>query len=164
MKGLLNFIVKTHAVRSDAGGEYQAVLGGHQIWSSGTVSYTKMLVCYKSILLSRLKTFYDFNVWDGSNSDMFVNLIPGAFASLGWAIPYITTGQISRTETIDLNCCKDEDCGDSTEFDCECNLCTAQCPWIWAISAVYCGSTQNPMSLPGLLSDVYYSRSTQDLL
>ena len=122
------YSIETRGVGSDAGGEYQAVLGGHQIWSSGTVSYDKSACVLQVDITIKAEDFYDFNVWDGSNSDMFVNLIPGSFAALGWATPYITTGQISRTETIDLNCCKDEDCGDSTEFDCECNLCTAQCP------------------------------------
>lgn len=122
------YSTKTRAVSSDAAGEYQAVLGGHQIWSSGTVSYDQDACLLQVDITIKAEDFYDFNVWDGSYGDMFVNLIPGAFASLGWAIPFITTGQISRTETIDLNCCKDEDCGDSTEFDCECNLCTAQCP------------------------------------
>jgi hypothetical protein len=112
--------------RSDVGGQYQAVLGGHLIWSSGTVSYDSNACTLTVDILVKAEDFYDFNEWDGSTGDMFVNLIPGMFSARGFAWGYITTGELSRTETIDLECCIDDDCGDVTEFDCECNKCVTQ--------------------------------------
>jgi hypothetical protein len=111
-------------VRSDAGGEWQAVLGRHQIWSSGSVTYD-LGTCNLSVdIIIKAEDFYDFNKEDGK----WAGTVPGRFSTLGWAKGYISSGQKSVKGGIVLQCCKDEDCGDPTQFECECSLCTTQCP------------------------------------
>ena len=79
-----------------------------------------------------MEDLYDFRSdlvgSDEEIPEFFIYFVPGMLAKQGLAAPFRTVGEITRTETIKLECCKDEDCGDPTEFDCECNLCTTQCP------------------------------------
>lgn len=52
----------------------------------------------------------------------------GCFEVLGWARSFFSRGEVTRSESISLQCCDDSDCGNPTEFDCTCRLCTTQCP------------------------------------
>ncbi len=103
-------------------------LGGHRIWSTGTVTYTTSPCQLKVDITIEMEDFYNFN---NKQKDVHTGLPDnenGRFAVLGWAKPFYSRGKIKRTETISLQCCKDEDCGDPTQFDCQCSLCTTQCP------------------------------------
>jgi hypothetical protein len=109
---------------------WQAAIGWHSLWSSGTVTYNTAACSLTVDFVINAEDLYDFAEWDGTKDDFFVNYVPGRFAEQGWAKQFLSKGEIRRTETIDLQCCKDEDCGNPTEFECECSLCTTQCPTI----------------------------------
>lgn len=102
---------------------WYAALGWHAIWTSGTVTFDSPN-CQLSIDMEiKIEDRFDFA------KDLAPwNLDNGRLIRLGWAQPFFSTGMISRNEMVSLDCCKEEDCGDPTEFDCTCNLCTAQCP------------------------------------
>lgn len=102
---------------------WYAALGWHAIWTSGSVSFDQSS-CQLSIDMTiNIEDRYDF-----ANDLLPWNLDNGRLIRLGWAQPFLSKATISRSEVVSLDCCKDEDCGDPTEFDCECNLCTTQCP------------------------------------
>ncbi len=101
------------------------MLGSHKIWSSGSVTLDPDPCNLSVDVLIKAYDFYDFNERDGK----WAGWIPGRFSTLGWAKGYVTRGQKTEIKGgIVLQCCNDNNCGDTTEFECKCNLCTTQCP------------------------------------
>lgn len=107
---------------------WQKALGGHRIWSVGSVNYDAGACQLNVNLMIKVEDFYNFNNGQVDIASGLPDDDNGRFEVLGWAKSFFSRGQISRSENIPLQCCTDTDCGNATEFDCECNLCTTQCP------------------------------------
>lgn len=103
-------------------------LGGHRLWSKGDVVYDQAACKLTADVTIEIEDFYNFNK---GQKDIFSGLPDdenGRFEVFGWAKSFYSRGSISRTVVVDLACCKDEDCGNASSFDCTCNKCETQCP------------------------------------
>lgn len=107
---------------------WQKAVGGHRIWSTGEVTYDAGSCQLMVEFMIKVEDFYNFNMGQVDLATGLPDNDNGRFEVLGWAKSFFSRGKITRSETIALQCCKDSDCGDETQFDCECNLCTTQCP------------------------------------
>ena len=107
---------------------WQKALGGHRIWSEGNVIYNQGDCKLDVEFTINVEDYYNFNPGQVDIASGLPDDDNCLFAIIGWANPFYSRGSISRSETIDLVCCEDSECGDPTEFDCECNLCVTQCP------------------------------------
>jgi Dockerin type I domain len=118
-----DFHAKRNRGVSSATANWYAALGWHAIWASGTAAYNQGNCQLEITMNLKIEDQYDFA------KDLAPwNLDNGRLIRLGWARPFLSKAAFSRIKVVDLDCCQDEDCGDATEFDCICNLCTTQCP------------------------------------
>ena len=107
---------------------WQKAIGGHRIWSVGSVSYDAGSCALTIDVEVKAEDYYNFNPGQRDIASGLPDDDNCLFAELGWAKAFFSRGSVTRTETVALQCCRDTDCGAATEFECECNLCTTQCP------------------------------------
>lgn len=109
---------------------WQKALGGHRIWSTGTVTYDETACLLSAEITTEMEDFYNFNKGQVDIATGLPDNDNGRMEVLGWAKSFFSRGSVTTTETLNLQCCKAEDCGDPTEWACECNQCEEKlsCP------------------------------------
>ena len=114
------------SVPNGASANWRKTIGGHQIWSEGTVTYDHD-ACELSIEFTIfVEDYYNFNPGQKSVGEGLPDDDNCLFEMIGWAKSFYSRGQITRTATVSLPCCVDEHCGEGTTGDCcVCNECRA---------------------------------------
>jgi hypothetical protein len=103
---------------------WQKALGAHQLSSGGWVTYDPSACSLIISYTIRMEDYYHFNPGQIDIATGLPDDDNCLFAQLGWASPIYILYSLSRTDTVYLQCCKNEDCGDVNAFDCKCNRCT----------------------------------------
>jgi hypothetical protein len=122
------YSTKTRLVPGTTTTNWRRALGGHRIWSVGTVTYNQVLCQLQVDITTKMEDYYNFNPGQYDVTTGLPDNENCLFAQLGWAKPFYSRGSVQTVRTIDLPCCQDSDCGSVTSFDCECNECVTQCP------------------------------------
>ena len=89
---------------------WQKTIGGHVLWAVGSATYDEAECNFDLALTITAEDYYDFNPGQ-------VDIVTGLpdndnarFEVLGWAKGFPSSGTMSQTKSISLNCCGVDDC------------------------------------------------------
>ena len=108
---------------------WQKTIGGHVLWAVGNAVYNEAECKLDLILTIKAEDYYDFNPGQVDIATGLPDNDNARFEVLGWAKGFSSSGSMSQTKSIPLDCCGLLDCDLPPPTDrywqCTCNHCQA---------------------------------------